>query len=692
MNFKTLYKSPVTLMLCGICLGTTVNGQVVQLQPTPFTFEPMPKHSTIAITVTTAIANYHYNKVKIDDSLSTRIFDNYLSKLDKAHTVLLAADVKEFEKYRFQMDDALVSGDLSGAFKLFSVYATRMNERVEYALTTLKTAQNLSSTDVYDFSREDLPWFNTLKEEDQYWNKRIRYELISLKAVNNDEKKAYQALTRRYEKLKKGLETLKSENAFEVFMNAFTETVDPHSTYFSPKASTEFNMQMNKSLEGIGITFSFQDELPVIISVVKGGPVDKSGKIAVNDRILAIAQGENGEFEDAVGLTQDEVVQRTRGAKGSIVRLRILPAGAALVSKPKEVTIVRDKIVLEDQKVKSEVKSVKQGNSTKKIGIISIPNFYFDAAAFNKRDKDYASTTADVRKALKAFETQGVEGVMVDLRNNGGGSLREAVELTGLFINYGPVVQVRNANGKIQVESDKDSLVVYGGPVTILINRLSASASEIFSAALQDYGRALIIGEQSYGKGTVQTVYPVGQLTGQNDPSLGSLKFTMAKFYRVNGASTQHRGVTPDISFPSKYETLNIGESALKNVLPYDEIARANFTPVVGLKGVNELKQHHEQRMNASQEFKFLVEDIQKVKESSAKKSTVLDLNKFAVEQQKQQADELNRLNKRRKLQGLQPVAALGDQAKSTVDYVQDESLQITAELISKSAGRSASK
>ena len=326
---KKLYRSPVALMLYGACIFSTADGQVVQLEPDGRSFDPLPKHASIAKTVTAAVANYHYKRVSIDDSLSTRIFDNYLTKLDKSHTILLASDVKEFEQYRFQMDDALLSGDLTSAFKIYSVYAERMHERIDYALNALEKAQNLSSSDVFEFNREKLPWFNSINEEDQYWNKRIRYELISVEAVNKDKQKTYEILGRRYEKIKKGLQNLKAENAFEIFMNAFTETVDPHTTYFSPKAAENFNTLMNKTLEGVGLTFIFQDELPVIQSVVKGGPADKSGQIAVNDRILAIAQGEKGEFEDVIGWPQDEVVQKMRGVKGSVVRIRILPAVAA---------------------------------------------------------------------------------------------------------------------------------------------------------------------------------------------------------------------------------------------------------------------------------------------------------------------------------------------------------------------------
>jgi len=684
MKLNKVYKFSIALVLYGLWTLSTASGQAITLEPNGEDFEPLPQHAVIAKTIASMVANYHYKKTKIDDSLSTRIFNDYLEKLDKAHTLFLASDVKGFEKYRFQMDDALLSGNLSPAFEIYTVYAKRLNERVDYTLDALKTAQNLSSTDVLDFTREQMPWFGSASEEEAYWNKRLRYELILLCANKKTEKEARDILTKRYEKFKIKLENQRSESAFEQFMNAFVGTIDPHTAYLSPRGADDFNITMNKSLVGIGVELNVQDEYPTVMSVIKGGPSEKSGQIAVNDRILAVAEGEKGEFEEIIGWDLQESIQKIRGAAGSVVRLRILPAGVTLAAKPKEVRLVRDKIVLEDQKVKSEVKTVKQGSKEQKIGIITIPNFYFDAAAYNKGDKNYASTSNDVRKALEGFKSQGgVEGIMVDLRNNGGGSLKEAIDLSGLFIKNGPVVQLRDVQGKITVNSDSDSLLVYGGPLTILINRLSASASEIFSAAMQDYGRAVIIGEQSYGKGTAQNTYPLNRVIQQPDKNYGQFNMTYAKFYRISGGSTQNRGVTPDVSFPSKYSTLNIGESTMKNTLPYDEIAAASFSPVSKMNEINKtLEKDHEERMLANPEFKFLKEDIEKLKEANAKKSLVLDLKKFAAIQAEQESKELKRVNERRKLQGLKPVTAIDAQAKSNVDYVKDESLQVTAEFI----------
>lgn len=444
MNLNKLYQFRFLLAISGTCFSSAVYGQV-ELLSERLQFQPLSNYPAITKTIASTIANYHYQKVNINDSLSTRIFDQYLRKLDKSHALFLVADIQDFEQYRYLMDDALLSGDLSAAFAIFNVYARRLDQRIEGALTALTVLQSLQSEEVYELSRENLPWFKSTEEGDVYWNQRIRFELISLKADGKDDQKAYQILGKRYEKLRTGLEGLKSENVLEVFMNAFTESIDPHTTYFSPKNAEDFNLILNKSLEGIGITFSFQDDLPVILSVIKGGPADRSKKIRINDRILAIAQGAAGEFEEVVGWTQDEVLKKMRGLKGSVLRLKILPAAADLTAAPLLLNLIRDKVVLEDQKVKYELKLVKKGGKTHKIGVISIPDFYFDAAAFNKGEKDYASTSGDVRKALDQLKLQGIDGLMIDLRNNGGGSLKEAIDLSGLFITYGPVVQVRDS-------------------------------------------------------------------------------------------------------------------------------------------------------------------------------------------------------------------------------------------------------
>ena len=684
MKLKNLYKFSVVLLFHGVGMFSCAHGQAIQLVPDGSDFEQLPQHPIIAQTIASMVANYHYKKTKIDDSLSTKIFDNYLERLDKSRTLFLASDVKELEKYRFKMDDALLSGDLSPAFEVFKIYAKRLNERGDYILNTLQTTQNLSSSDVFDFTREQLPWFNSVSQERAYWNEKVRYDLILLRANKKTEKEAQDILTRQYEKLAKRLGNLRSEDAFEQFMNAFTGAIDPHSMYLSPRNSSEFNIKMNKSLVGVGLELALLNEYPTIMTVIPGGAAEKSNQVAVNDRILAVAEGEKGEFEDVVGWDLDEVIQKVRGTAGSIIRLRLLPAGATLGARPKELSLIRDKIVLEDQKVKSEVQIVKQGNREQKIGVISIPNFYFDANAFNKGDKNYTSTSHDVRKALESFKSQGVAGVMIDLRNNPGGSLKEGIDLTGLFITYGPVVQLRDAQNKVTVHSDTDSLLVYSGPLTVLINRLSASSSEIFAAAMQDYGRAVIIGEPSFGKGTAQNTYAMNLVVQQPDKNYGQFNMTYAKFYRINGSSTQNRGVTPDIDFPSA-GLLYAGESTMKNALPYDEIAATAFSPVSQMKAMNtQLEKDHEKRMLANPEFRFLKEDVQKFKEARAKKSFVLDLNKYAGIYAVQENEALRRINERRALQGLKPVASIDAQVKPGLDYIKEESLQVTAELVNK--------
>jgi carboxyl-terminal processing protease len=684
MILKKFFKLAVVLMFQIAGLLSYANAQEARVAA-GFNFKQLPQHGMIAKTLASMAANNHYQKVKIDDALSAKTFDNYLERLDKSRILFLASDIKAFEKYRLQLDDALSSGELSPAFELFGVYVNRMNERTEYSLKTIQTINKLSSNEVFDFSREQLPWFNSLNEEKLYWNKKVRYELILLMASKKSGKEAKSILTSRYEKLKKKLEKLKSEDAFEQFMNAFTGTIDPHTSYLSPKSSDAFKVTMNKSLVGIGVFLGIKDEYPIINTVVKGGPAEKSNQIAINDRIVALANGDKAPFEDVVGWDITEVTEKIRGEKGSVIRLKILPAGAMITAKPIEVTLLRDKIAMEDQKVKREVQAIKQGKVDQKIGIISIPNFYLDAAAFTKGDPDYASTSKDVRKALAFFKEQGVAGVMVDLRNNPGGSMKEAIDLAGLFISHGPVVQLRDAEGKITPFLDEDTTTVYAGPLTVLVNRLSGSSSEIFTAAMQDYGRAIVIGEQSFGKGTAQNVLPLNQILNKPDQNLGQFNMTMAKFYRINGGSTQNMGVTPDLNFPSKYSVMNVGESTLKNALPYDQVPAATFTKVSEMTAIIEkLKINHEARMQASQELKFLKEDIQQLKEEDTKKSMILDLEKTIRQQADLRKIELNRTNSRRKLQGLKPLVVVDEKTKNTADEMKNESLQVTAELVTE--------
>ncbi|SMO52818.1 carboxy terminal-processing peptidase [Solitalea koreensis] len=667
------------------CQASVPNKLADNVSSGKFNLQPEPQHFLVSKIITGAIANYHYKKVKIDDSLSTKIFDKYLDNLDGSRTTLLSSDIKDFEKYRYQIDDELESGDLSAAYFIYNRYADRLSERIDYALATLKGKLNLDSNDVYVIDREKAPWINTTQEINDYWNKRVRYEFISQKLQSKDEKKALEILVKRYENLKVQLNKLKSEDVFESFMNSFSETVEPHTLYLSPRSSADFKINMSKALEGIGASLRTENDYVKIINLTKGGPAEKSKMLHPNDRIVAVGQGKDGEFEDIVGWRIDDAVAKIRGPKGSTVRLQILPSGAELNSTPKTVVLVRDKVILEEQKTQSEVKEVTYNGAKYKIGVISIPDFYIDWDAMRRGDPNYNTTSGDVKKALLKLKAAGVNGIVIDLRNNGGGALKEAIELSGLFIKTGPVVQVREASGKVEVNEDKNPEEVYTGPMTVLINRFSASASEIFAAAMQDYQRAVIVGEQSYGKGTVQTAVSLNELVNK-DQDLGQLNLTIAKFYRISGGSTQHKGVTPDIQFPSMFPASEFGESSEPTALPWDQIAPAKYTPVANLKPIDaQLVADHQKRMEANPEYKYLLEDIKEVEKARTQKSVVLNEDELKKEREVKEAEDLERYNRRRVVQGLKPIAKGADRSPLNNDYIKDESLQITSELVSKS-------
>ncbi|UKJ07856.1 carboxy terminal-processing peptidase [Solitalea lacus] len=650
-----------------------------------FNLQPEPKHYLVAKVITGAIEEYHYKKIKLDDSLSVQVFNKYLKDLDGGRSSLLASDVKDFEQYKYKLDDQLEGGDLTAGYYIYNHYANRLSERIDYALGLLKTKMNLDSTDSYELDREKEPWFSTTADLNSYWNKRLRYELITQKLLSKDEQKAYNIIKKRYENLKTQLSKLKSEDVFEAYMNAFSSTVEPHTVYLSPKNSADFKIEMSRALEGIGATLRYDEGYTKVVQLTKGGPAEKSKQVQPNDRIIAVAQGKDGEFEDVVGWRIDDVVGKIRGPKGTVVRLQIIPSGADVNSAPKTIVLVREKVVLSEQQAQSEVKQVNYNGKLYKIGVISVPAFYIDWDAMRKKDPNYTSTSRDVKNALIKFKAQGVDGVVIDLRNNGGGSLQEAIELTGLFIKTGPVVQVREANGNVKVNEDLNPEIAYSGPLTVMVNRFSASASEIFAAAIQDYQRGLVIGEQSYGKGTVQTAAQINELVNKPD-NLGQLNLTIAKFYRISGGSTQHKGVIPDITFPSMFPANLFGESSEPTALPWDQISQAPYKPVGQLNVLKPvIEADHDKRMKANSEYKYMLEDIKEFELNTNRKTVVLNIDQLKKERDLKEEEELVRYNQRRKLLGEKPVAKGSDRVPLQNDYVKDESLQITAELINKS-------
>ncbi|MDP4116685.1 MAG: carboxy terminal-processing peptidase [Bacteroidota bacterium] len=618
-------------------------------------FKPTKFHESEEKLISTILSRYHYNKATFNDSLSNVVFERYLKTLDYNRNYFLQSDIKEFEKYRYAFGDYLVDGDLTAAYNIFNIFYRRFNERVEYGKKLLDKEMDFSTKEELDVERVDAPWPKDLQEANDLWRKKVKNDALGLLLTGKDWKGIVETLTKRYDNLKKTFYKFNDEDVFQIIMNSYTETVDPHSNYLSPQTSEQFKIDMSLSLEGIGAQLQQDDEYIKVLEIVPGGPAFKSNLLHKNDRIAAVAQGDKGEFVDVVGWRINDVVQLIRGAKGTVVRLQILLASEGTNASPKEIKLVRDKIKLEEQSAKQKIIEIKQDGKVAKIGVITIPTFYSDFDGASHGEKDYKSTTADVEKLLDTLKRANVDGVVIDLRNDGGGALTEAIKLTGLFIKDGPVVQVKNSSGSVDVGDDENSNISYSGPLAVLINKFSASASEIFAGAIQDYGRGLILGDQSYGKGTVQNLIDLNKMLPSAKEKPGQLKLTIAKFYRVTGASTQHKGVSPDIKFPSYFDnSKDFGESSEPSALPWDQIKSAEFYKAGNFKPyLSELLNRHNARTKNNLEWQMLVDDVNDYKALREKKLISLNYETRKKEKEDAENKKFERENANRKAKGL---------------------------------------
>jgi carboxyl-terminal processing protease len=574
-------------------------------------------------------SRYAYRPRALDDTLSQDIFKRYLEALDPSKLFFTAQDIAKFGAYKTTLDDAIKGAKLEAPYAMFTVYKQRVNERVAAARALLKQDKfDFSGNDRYEYDREDAQWAADGAALDTLWKQSVKNDWLRLKLAGKQPDEIRKTLDKRYANLANGIDDLNGEDVFQTFLNAYAGAIDPHTDYFTPRTAENFNLQMSLSLEGIGAVLQKQDEVVVIREVIPGGPVDMGKKLKPGDRIVAVGQGGSGEMKDVVGWRIDDVVDLIRGPKNSQVRLDVVPAEAPLDSKPVRVVITRQKIRLEEHAAKAETITVPASGDVpaKRIGVIKLPAFYQDFEGRRRNAADYASATRDVAKLLAQFRTQKVDGVVLDLRNNGGGSLTEAVELTGLFIDQGPVVQVRESGGRVSVEDDTQSGVAWDGPLAVLINRGSASASEIFAGAIQDYGRGLVIGETTFGKGTVQNLIDLDRWPANEQARFGQVKLTIAQFFRVSGGSTQHKGVVPDIAFPVSVDATEFGESTYDNALPWTRIAAVphtqygNFAPL--LPRLNAL---HASRVARNKEFQWWSEDVAQFREEQAKKYVSLN-------------------------------------------------------------------
>lgn len=560
------------------------------------------------------LENYHYRKLRINDSLSSAILDSYISALDVGKMYFRQSDIQSFEKYRYQLDDLLRQENVDAAFDIYQVYLKRFHERMDYVLyVLLKSPFDFSANEFYEPNREKAPWPASVEEQNKIWKLYIKNQALSLKLTGKSQEEIQETLRTRFERLVKSARQMQADDIFGYYMNAVTEAFDPHTNYFTPKAADLFKQNISQSLEGIGARLQTDNDYTKVVEIVPGGPADKSKLIKVNDRIIGVGQGDKGEIVDVIGWRIDDVVKLIKGPKGTKVRLVLLPAETGFNGQPVTITLVRDKIKLEDQTAKKKVIEYPNGDKPVKLGVITLPSFYFDFEAYQKGDPNYNSTTRDIRRMINEMKQEGISGLVIDLRNNGGGSLQEAVNLTGLFIREGPVVQVRNFMNRTDILNDEDPTMVYEGPLVVLINRFSASASEIFAGAIQDYRRGVIVGESSFGKGTVQTIMELDRVLNNVGEPVGSLKYTIQKFYRINGSSTQFKGVTPDIALPSALDAEQFGERSNPSALPWDEI-RGTFyqrTPFVTDRLLQTLRQSYLARLKSDEQLKNFLADVE---------------------------------------------------------------------------------
>ena len=660
-----------------LCAAASAAAQEVALNTPEETFtptqpaelNPLSVHPRTSLTIVEQLRHNHYLQKDLDDDNSSEIFDNYLELLDGARVFFLASDIEAIEKYRHTLDDALKRGNLKPAFEIFNLYQARLVERFDFLLGTLESGMNefdFTGEDWVDTDREHAAWPASKAEADALWLKRLKAAVLNMKLNGRELPEIQELLTKRYRNRLKQTEQTKSEDAFQVYVNAFATTYDPHTQYFSPRTSQNFNINMSLSLQGIGAVLRSEDEYTSIVRLVTAGPADKSGQLKPGDRIVSVAQGEDGPLIDVVGWRLDDVVEMIRGPKGSIVRLEILPVDAE-DQGTSVVQIVRNTVKLEDQAAQKKLLTLNRGGRDYRVGIVEIPTFYVDFKAVQEGETGYKSTTRDVERLIGELKEEGMDALVIDLRNNGGGSLQEADSLTGLFIESGPTVQVKTAKRRTRVWGDSDDDTVWDGPLAVMVNRLSASASEIFAGAIQDYGRGIIIGSQTFGKGTVQTLIPLNR---------GQLKVTAAKFYRVSGRSTQHRGIIPDIEFPEIFDIHRIGESSLDDAMPWDSIQPASFSGNGDVQSLlPDLRVRHNERIATDPDFTYLEALAAKSRQNAER--TRLSLNEAARRAENAEDDQwrLDLENALRKAKGEPELASLDDLEEFIEPDAEDEAL-----------------
>ncbi|MGI9303497.1 MAG: carboxy terminal-processing peptidase [Gammaproteobacteria bacterium] len=676
----------LTLVLIGLCIPLSADIN-----------ERSEKHGRVTALINQFLSNYHYKKVRLknNDELSADILDRYLENLDPNRSFFLSTDIRAFSRYRHTLDDSLRDADTGPAFKVFEVFKERLVDRVAHAKRLLKRDFDFSVDEEYLFDRSEAPWAANQAELDEIWRKRVKNDVLGLRLAAESADEIVETLEKRYERLANRGTQLETDEVYQLFINAYTASIEPHTTYFSPRNSEEFEIRMSLSLEGIGAVLRTDNEFTVVQEVIAGGPAQMSDQLHPGDRIVGVGQGRDGEVEDVVGWRLDDVVDLIRGPKGTIVRLKLLPKETGVEGESEVIILTRNKINLEDQAAQKSVIDIPSAAGAR-IGVITLPAFYLDFGAKQRGEKNYRSTTRDVKRLLAELEEENIDGLVIDLRDNGGGSLTEATSLTGLFIESGPIVQVRDAAGRIEIYQDPDKSIAYSGPMAVLVNRFSASASEIFAGALQDYQRAIVIGEPTFGKGTVQSIVDLGRFAKGEKDGLGQLKATIAQFFRVSGSSTQHKGVTPDIVYPTAVDVSEHGERSVDNALPWDEVPATSFKPSKAPIGrFNDARGQHMQRIGQDPGFRFLLAESAAVRLARDRTSVSLLESRRKAERDRLEKENRERENTLRISLGLEPLVDSENEEEEEFepeDALLNEAAHILHDLIGLSGGPAAPK
>jgi len=681
-----------TLLALLVSAGSVASPREVSLSE----LFPDQGHAKTLLVINRVLERYHLRRLELDNAFAVGVLDNYLAALDPNRSFFLARDVERFQRNIRQLDDDLRRGDVAAAFDMFRLYRMRVEDRVDLALTLLEKPLGFEGEETYRFDRAEAPWLASTEELDRLWRRRVKNDALSLRLAGKDDDAIRERLRQRYEGLARRVRQFSDDDVFEMFVNAYAKTLEPHTSFMSPSSSENFDISMRLSLEGIGAVLRGENEMTVVQRTIPGGPAEESGQIHGGDRIIGVGQGEDGAIEDVVGWRLQDVVDKIRGPKGTTVRLLILPRAAGTEGATREVSIERNEIKLEDQAAQSRIIEGLDNAPGLRIGVIEIAAFYRDFRAESEGARDFRSTTRDVRRLLADLRGQDIDGLVVDLRGNGGGSLTEATALTGLFIDHGPIVQVKDSSGKVEVEKDPERGVAYSGPLAVLVDRDSASASEIFAGAIQDYGRGLVIGEPTFGKGTVQTLIELDRFIPGGDADLGRLRLTMAQFYRISGGSTQLRGVEPDIPLPSG-DISEHGERSLDNPLPWTEIP-AVVEASLSVSRIERLRERSAQRVARDAGFQMLLAREKVLQEINDQQVVSLNEREREAETQRRERVLEEQKNAFLRSRGVEPVPpdvehpdaeALEKEREAIARIELEEAARILADAIRSDAAKS---